>query len=875
MRLSPQKTVFLGLILTINIACSSEGPSGVDTGLFNDVFSEDSVEFPPDSPVEEIASDSQTPDSDIDATAPEDLTDAPDIIAPDDFADDDSDAHDADSEDIESDDVVTVDDGPAPCPNGVLDPETGSCVECLKSDDCPPGQFCDSESCREWLCVPDSRFCSQTILFECSDDGGGHRQVKDCDDHDPCTVGDACEVNKCLNVTPRDCDDENPCTTDSCDPDAPDACIHEPSTGTCDDGRACTTGDTCNLGECVPTGVLNCDDSNFCTNDGCVEGMACVHDAIEQACNDSNSCTFDDSCREGLCQGIALDCDDGDPCTHDTCVNACVHSQIPGCGHCVINDDCIDGNECSLDLCVDGHCVFEPRTIPGCCVRDSDCNDEDLCTAKECVGTPFGTCQVTAVAGIGCCVGEIFGPATTKEALQSFALDDPVDGVGWRLVDDSPIGGSAIYYGSADQSGYDNGWANSGAVVSPEFMIPAAAQTRVEFQVWQDVAGLGGFDRFTVELITDDGHAEAWTRPADFASRTTSDVSVDVSAFSGQKVRLAFRFDTIDYVDNDGEGVYIGRIAVLSTCAGMTCNTFSECRSAGRAGECVAGVCDFTKTIKQAWTIGSAGTGNGQFSIPSAVAIAYDGRIAVCDRGNNRIQIFGPDGTFIRAFGSYGTKPGQFKQPRGIAILGTDLYVADNQNHRVQVITLSGVPRFTIGTQGSGPGQFYYPKGIGISRDGSRVWVADTSNHRIEEFSPDGTFIRSFGEYGTSTGQFKSPSCVLEGPGDTIVVCDTQNDRFSVHESDGTFQRFLPSPPLAFDDPYGAVIGPEDRLYTTNSYNHGLVFYDTALNWLDSIGTFGPGDMQFNYPLGLAADKSGTLILVVDSGNSRIVALTR
>lgn len=39
------------------------------------------------------------------------------------------------------------------------------------------------------------------------------------------------------------------------------------------------------------------------------------------------------------------------------------------------------------------------------------------------------------------------------------------------------------------------------------------------------------------------------------------------------------------------------------------------------------------------------------------------GFIFVADSGNNRIQIFNPDGTFLRAFGRWGQNDGEFKVP--------------------------------------------------------------------------------------------------------------------------------------------------------------------------------------------------------------------
>jgi DNA-binding beta-propeller fold protein YncE len=52
-----------------------------------------------------------------------------------------------------------------------------------------------------------------------------------------------------------------------------------------------------------------------------------------------------------------------------------------------------------------------------------------------------------------------------------------------------------------------------------------------------------------------------------------------------------------------------------------------------------------TGELKQSW--GVSGIGPGQFHLPHGIAASADGRIFVCDRENDRIQIFSPDGEYI------------------------------------------------------------------------------------------------------------------------------------------------------------------------------------------------------------------------------------
>lgn len=43
-----------------------------------------------------------------------------------------------------------------------------------------------------------------------------------------------------------------------------------------------------------------------------------------------------------------------------------------------------------------------------------------------------------------------------------------------------------------------------------------------------------------------------------------------------------------------------------------------------------------------------AGSAEGQFKFPRGVAVDENGFIIVGDSGNNRIQVFNPDGTFLK-----------------------------------------------------------------------------------------------------------------------------------------------------------------------------------------------------------------------------------
>jgi sugar lactone lactonase YvrE len=88
-----------------------------------------------------------------------------------------------------------------------------------------------------------------------------------------------------------------------------------------------------------------------------------------------------------------------------------------------------------------------------------------------------------------------------------------------------------------------------------------------------------------------------------------------------------------------------------------------------------ARIVKFSKSGRFLKTWGRRGSAPGEFDTPHAIAIDSRGRVFVGDRGNNRIQIFDQDGTFIEQWK-------QFGRPSGIYIDANDtIYVSDSESN--------------------------------------------------------------------------------------------------------------------------------------------------------------------------------------------------
>jgi DNA-binding beta-propeller fold protein YncE len=87
------------------------------------------------------------------------------------------------------------------------------------------------------------------------------------------------------------------------------------------------------------------------------------------------------------------------------------------------------------------------------------------------------------------------------------------------------------------------------------------------------------------------------------------------------------------------------------------------------------------------------GVGHWQFRAPSGLAFTPGGNLIVCDhgRGNNRVQVLRDDGKFMLAFGGDVAGQGMLECSGGVAVGGDGrIAVVDEINARVQVFHEGG-----------------------------------------------------------------------------------------------------------------------------------------------------------------------------------------
>ncbi|MCB9554811.1 MAG: hypothetical protein H6707_01825 [Deltaproteobacteria bacterium] len=434
------------------------------------------------------------------------------------------------------------------------------------------------------------------------------RAYQNCDDGLACTVDTCLGAGKCsyeavsgqcaLRIVKDgksqtacyqadDIHPTDPCKV--CNPDEDGMRWSGRTGGRCDDGNLCTKDDYCEAGKCKGTYYgTECGDELECTEDLCDGKGGCANKLKADRCKIGAECYKKD-------ETDAFGCAKCDPSASQTqwtplpslCkIGATCYApgakDITGCGICDPKSNTTGwtpaANTCLIDgLCLQsgdkdtsgcGECVpgtsstsFTP--IAGKCLIRGDCHADNDKSISGC-----GVCTSSADYDWWTPVSGSTSKTTDFEGGSGgFSLDGPVSGVGWVVsTRRANSGGSSLYYGDPNKGTYDNGAANQGDVVSPNWALPSGKRAALFFWLYLDVEAAAGQDLLLVQV---DGNT-VWTKSASTVPvsdyRKWIPVEIDLKAYAGKTVRVTFSFRTIDGWANSGEGVFIDDIQLLTEC---------------------------------------------------------------------------------------------------------------------------------------------------------------------------------------------------------------------------------------------------------------------------------------------------------------------
>jgi PKD repeat protein len=193
------------------------------------------------------------------------------------------------------------------------------------------------------------------------------------------------------------------------------------------------------------------------------------------------------------------------------------------------------------------------------------------------------------------------------------------------------------------------------------------------------------------------------------------------------------------------------------------------------------------------------GNGNGEFSLPNAIAVDNSGKFYVADGKEDRIKVYNSDGSALFSFGSPGSGNGQFHFPTSIAIdeNAGEILVVDRQlkrsmfgSHdgaRVQIFDINGGFRSVFEKYGT----LIRPMGIVIDKD-SRVYITDTLQNGVQVFEKDGTYLGAI--YDTDN-PMRTPLGMAITQSNKLYVASLNSGSVEIYQLDLTLPDIVVAPP--------------------------------------------------------------------------------
>ncbi|MHB8521737.1 MAG: chitobiase/beta-hexosaminidase C-terminal domain-containing protein [Limisphaerales bacterium] len=295
---------------------------------------------------------------------------------------------------------------------------------------------------------------------------------------------------------------------------------------------------------------------------------------------------------------------------------------------------------------------------------------------------------------------------------------------------------------------------------------------------------------------------------------------------------------------------------------------------------------------------------------PNSVAVDASDVYYLSSSANNQIVKYDPGTGLVTtlagvANGVAGTNDSvgflaQFTSPKGLVLARGGLVVADSGNHTLrfitltgsiaQVTTLAGTPGLTGTNDGpAATASFNAPVGLAVDPTGN-IYIADSKNNAIRKLDVANNVTTVVGS------GLSGPSAVALDTAGLFYIADTRHHTIQTYNpgtgvlsllagmsnNPGTNDNFFASQ-AQFNSPNGLLwVGGNIGLLVSDSGNNAIrqVYYNTPITNY-SVATYAgipsqPGtadgallSAQFNFPIGLATDTVGGL-LVVDSGNHRL-----
>lgn len=161
----------------------------------------------------------------------------------------------------------------------------------------------------------------------------------------------------------------------------------------------------------------------------------------------------------------------------------------------------------------------------------------------------------------------------------------------------------------------------------------------------------------------------------------------------------------------------------------------------------------------------------GNFSNAVSFCIIPSGNFYVSDNTKNEVYKIDFDGNTVKEVGGYGWKSGLFDEPADVFATELNVYVCDKNNDRIQIFdkNLNYLSEFKTSDNESSMYIFEKPTCFSISNQ-SDLLVLDSYNKRILKYDLTGNFLQQIGSYDSGEYSLVSPEKFAISPDGKIFV---------------------------------------------------------------------------------------------------------
>jgi len=338
----------------------------------------------------------------------------------------------------------------------------------------------------------------------------------------------------------------------------------------------------------------------------------------------------------------------------------------------------------------------------------------------------------------------------------------------------------------------------------------------------------------------------------------------------------------------------------------ISCSIFAQVKVSTYSGSKEGGLANGTQS-------------EAKFKGAFGICLDKKGNLLIAENGNNIIRKIDAKGNVstIAGNGKEGNVDGSietalFNAPTGVCADGKgNIYIADFLNHTIRKIHAKGIVTTIAGNgkpgykNGKGrEAQFNYPRGICIDSKGN-IFVGDSWNHRVRKIDSKGnvTTYAGGGSYFNpdsigklvdgkdTTARFFTLCGIACDKNDNIYVADARNHRIRKIDTDRNVTTIAGSGGIGVDKggfvdgkaeisvlntPTEICAGPNGEIYFSDTYGNRIrKIFKGEVTTIAGTGKAGNKDgigseAEFNFPRGIAVDKTGKKIYVFDYNNNSI-----